>query len=104
MPIKLARKQLVARQLDLIWDNWRQLINLRFLDGTVVEVTEDIPSGSGNLITCYHGLGRIPQGFVPLQQHGVQLRWSRDETATEIVFDTEGSSVVTDRKFRALVY
>lgn len=101
MALKVARKLEQQRQADVMWDNFRSLIALQFLDGKVFDI--DSLSSGADTYELIHGLGRVPTGWMLLggvQVSGIYVSAS-DNTTLTIEYTGQGSG---DRTLRVLVY
>lgn len=88
MPLINGRRLPQDRQNDLLWDNFTELQRLGFLEGNEVTIS-DVASGTST-VTVQHGLGRIPRGYLVIDQVLATVLYSEARTSTDITFALEG--------------
>lgn len=102
LALKIGRKLDVSRQLDMIWENFRQLIALSFLsEGNEVHIS-GVASGAST-VSVSHGLGRVPRGYLVTRQVKAIVLYEVSSDASSITFDLEGFST-GDREVTVRVY
>lgn len=98
MALKIGRALAVARQLDMLWENWRQLIALGFLEGNTVT----IEGHTGSTLEARHGLGRVPRGWIVLRSRNLIVYYESAADSSTITFEV--SPVSTSNTLTLLVY